>query len=195
MPRELAIRGAVPPSVTQALAECTTYNGQDDGGLTYLVLGLTKDFKAYAYLPHCRLFLIINSTGICEDEHAASILNQLAPGQFPGPLLDAHLMRRWVRYILPVGEALVAGGSALGALHQQLTADLMSVLDSVPPALVDKVDRQSAFQEWADGFPGTIGRPLTSDVPRMNGLPMTPFIEDVLTRFLADLQMRGVTNR
>lgn len=191
----LAIRGGVPTNVTQALAECTTYRGQDDGGLTYLVLGLTKDFKAYMYPPHCRLYFIINSTGICEDEHAAGLLDQLAPHQFPGPLLDAHLMRQWIRYILPVGQALVADASTLQQLHQRLAADLAAVIDRVPSALAERIDRKSAFLEWADGFPGTIGRALTPDVPRMNGLPMTPFIEDMLTRFLADLQMRGISNR
>jgi len=191
----LAIRGEVPANVTQRLADCTTYRGEDDGGATYLVLGLTKDFKAYMYPPHCRLFMIINSTGICEDPAASTILKTLAPQQFPSPLLDAHLMRQWIRYILPTGEALVAGGSVLQGLHQRLADDLAAVLDRVPPNLADKIDRKSAFMEWADGFPGTIGRALTPDVPRMNGLPVTPFIEDVLTRFLADLQMRGISNR
>ena len=191
----LAIRGAVPANVTQGLAECTTYRGQPDCSLTYLVLGLTRDFKAYMYPPHCKLYLIINSTGICEDEHAASILNQLAPGQFPGPLLDAHLMRQWIRYILPVGEALAAGGSTLEGLHDRLTTDLVAVIERIPPALADKIDRKSAFLEWADGFPGTIGRPLTDDIERMNGLPVTPFISETLTKFLADLQMLGISQR
>ena len=44
---ELAIRGPVPNGITQALADCTTYRGQDDGNLTYLVLGLTADFKEF----------------------------------------------------------------------------------------------------------------------------------------------------
>ena len=45
----------MPSNVTQALAECTTYRGEDDGGLTYLVLGVTADFKAFMYPQHCRL--------------------------------------------------------------------------------------------------------------------------------------------
>ena len=79
----LAIRGPVPGGVTAALSDCTTYRGEPDGGPTYLVLSLTADFKAFMYPPHCRLFFIINATGICEDEHAASMLTTIAPHQFP----------------------------------------------------------------------------------------------------------------
>lgn len=191
----LAIRGPVPGGVTAALSDCTTYRGEPDGGPTYLVLGLTADFKAFMYPPHCRLFFIINATGICEDEHAASMLTTIAPHQFPGPMIDAHLMRRWIQYILPTGQALSGGQSALEALHQTMMKDLMSVLNQVPPSLDAKIDSKAVFRDWAGGFPGTIGRPLTPDVERMNGLPMTPFIANTLTQFLADLQMRGISER
>ena len=135
----LAIRGAVPSNVTQALAECTTYRGEDDGGLTYLVLGVTADFKAFSYPPHCRLFMIINSTGICEDPAAATILDQLAPGQFPSPLLDAHLMRRWIRYILDVPEAMRGGMPTIEALHHRLMEDLIR---GRSPQMVSFLERQ-----------------------------------------------------
>ena len=189
---ELAIRGEVPANVTQALAGCTTYRGEDDGGLTYLVLGLTPDFKQFMYPPHCRLFFIINSTGICEDEHTQSFLPQLAPGQLPGPLADAHMMRVWIRYILPTGKALKGGFSELEALHQKLMGDLMGVLNRVPAQLAKGLNDKEIFRDWVGGFPGTIGRPLDDSVPRMNGLPMTPFIEDLLIRTLANLQAEGL---
>ena len=191
----LAIRGDVPAGVTQALANCTTYRGEDDGGQTYLVLGLTADFEAFSYPPHCRLFLIINSAGICEDSAAATILNQVAPGQFPAPLLDAHLMRRWIRYILDVPAAMRGGAPAIEALHHRLMSDLMDVINSAPPPIAAQVDARSHFDEWSKGLPAAIGRPLTPDVPRMNHLPMTQFIEDTLTKFLAELQMRGLQER
>ena len=188
----LAIRGAVPVQVTKALAECTTYRGEDDGGLTYLALGITPDFKEFMYPPHCRLFFIINSTGICEDEHAQSILGQIAGGQFPGPLIDAHLMRAWIRFILPTAEALRAGAAALETLHNALMRDLMAVLNRAPQAMARAMDGKAIFSEWVSGFPGAIGRPLDDSVPRMNGLPVTPFIEDVLLRHLAQLQADGL---
>jgi len=191
----LAIRGDVPAGVTQALADCTTYRGEEDGGLTFLVLGLTNDFKAFMYPPHCRLFMIINSTGICEDPAAAGILNTLAPEQFPSPMIDAHLMRRWIHHILPTNDALRGGQQALHAFQERIMADLMDVLNSVPRDWASRIDLKSMFMEWSGGFPGTIGRPLTDDVPRMNGLPMTPFIADTLTKFLAELQMRGISER
>ena len=192
---ELAIRGEVPANVTQALAACTTYRGEDDGGLTYLVLGLTPDFKQFMYPPHCRLFFIINSTGICEDEHTQSFLRQLAPGQLPGPLVDAHMMRVWIRYILPTGKALKGGIAELEALHQKLMGDLMAVLKRVPAELAKGLNDKEIFRDWAGGIPGTIGRPLDDSVPRMNGLPMTPFIEDVLIRALASIQADGLRQR
>lgn len=191
----LAIRGEVPADVTRALAECTTYRGEADGGLTYLVLGITADFKAFMYPPHCRLYFIINSTGICEDEHTQSFLKELAPNQLPGPLIDAQLMRQWIRYILPTGEAMKAGHSELEALHQNLMRDLMAMLNGTPPVFAQKIDDKTVFRDWAGGWPGTIGRPLTPDVERMNGLPMTPFIANVLTTHLAELQMNGLRNR
>ena len=150
----LAIRGEVPANVTQALAECTTYPGQDDGGLHYLVLGITPDFKAMMYPPHCRLFMIINSTGICEVQHTQSFLLQLAPEQLPGPMVDCHLMRRWIHYILPTGETMSQGGDALGALHRRIMDDLIDVLRRVPPAFQQKMDLESIFKEWSAGWPG-----------------------------------------
>jgi hypothetical protein len=192
---DLAIRGEVPPNVTQALTECITYRGEDDGSLTYLALGLTSDFKAFIYPPHCRLFLIINSTGICEDPHAEGILKSLAPAQLPAPLVDAHLMRRWIRYILPVGDALAGreGPGALDRIRQMMVDDLAGVLDRVPLELAARVDLKSALAEWAGGLPAALGRPLTEEVERMNGLPMTPFIADLLTDYLTKLQMRGIS--
>jgi hypothetical protein len=101
-------------------------------------------------------------------------------------------MRQWIRYIVPTGEALRAGQSALEALHQNLMRDLMEVLNRVPPELARGIDDKEVFRDWAGGFPGTIGRPLDDSVPRMNGLPVTPFIEDVLIRALASLQADGL---
>jgi hypothetical protein len=191
----LAIRSDVPPEVTLALADCTTYRGEDDGGLTYLVLGLTGDFKAFMYPPHCQLYFIINSTGICEDPAAAGILKALAPEQLPAPMIDAHLMRRWIRDLLPAGQALMEGSQALDALHQRLMADLMAVMNDVPAEWAARMDLKEMFKSWATGYPASIGRKLTDDVPRMNGLPITPFIGEMLTKFLADLQMRGISER
>ena len=188
----LTMRGDVPANVAQLLAGCITYRGEDDGGPTYLALGLTKDFKAMMYPPHCRLYLIINSAGICEDPLTQSFLSKLAPEQLPGPLVDAHLMRRWIRYILPTGQAMTQGSKALETLHQQMMEDLMAALRQVPLDMRTKLDSEAKFMEWSDGFPAVVGRPLTPDVERMNGLPVTPFIGETLTRFLADLQARGI---
>lgn len=189
---ELAIRGDVPANVTRQLAECTTYRGEDGGGLTFLALGITADFKAFMYPPHCRLFLIINSTGICEDPHTQSFLKALAPAQLPGPMLDAHTMRRWIRFILPTADAMRQGPEALNSLHSRMRHDMMAVIRRVPPVFERQLPVKEVFNEWVSGFPGTIGRSLTPDIERMNGLPVTTFIAETLTRFLAQLQADGL---
>lgn len=166
-----------------------------DGGLTYLVLGLTADFKEFMYPPHCRLFFIINSTGICEDQHAQDFLPQLIPDELPAPMIDAHLMRHWIRYILPTGQALKGGFAELEALQQKLMADLMGVINLAPPDLAAKVDGKAVFRDWVGGFPGTIDRPLDYSVPRMNGLPVTPFIENILINYLAEMQANALRER
>ena len=193
---KLALRGqSVPDGVGALLADCTTYRGEENGGPTYLALGITADFKAFMYPPHCRLYFILNSVGICEDPAAQSMLDQLAPGQLPRPLIDAQLMRRWIRYILPTPEAMKGGQATLEALHRQLMGDLMDVLNQVPAPWAETIDLKELFKEWTAGFPGTIGRPLTDDVERMNGLPVTPFIGETLIKFLGELQMRGISER
>ena len=191
----LALRGPVPADVTRLLADSTTYRGEDDGGLSYLALGITRDFKAFMYPPHCRLYFIINSTGICEDAHTQSFLKQLAPGQLPAPMIDAHLMRRWIHYILPTGKAMTRGPDALMELHRKLVDELVAVARLVPPNFAPHVNLDDLVREWSGGFPAVVGRPLTDEVQRMNGLPVTEFIEQTLTASLAELQMRGLRER
>ena len=188
----LAIRGEVPDNVEQRLANCTTYRGGADGGPVYLALGLTTDFKAFHYPPHCRLYFILNSVGICEDPAAASILPGLAPQQLPAPLIDAHFMRRWIHFILPTAEALKEGSGALEALMRRLVNALVEAADLVPKPFGERIKINAVLHEWISGFPGTIGRPLDDSVPRMNGLPVTPFIADILTTELARLQAEGL---
>jgi hypothetical protein len=192
---ELAIRGAVPEDVSSQLAACNTYRGEPDGSLSYLALGVTRDFKAFMYPPHCRLYFILNSTGVCEDRHVRQILPQVAPFQLPPPMIDAHMMRAWVKHIVPTGAAMRGGDSALEAVLHALLTDLAAVARRVPAAWAKRVDVTALVREWASGWPGTIGRPLTADVPRMNGLPMTPFISELLTQELARLQAEGISEQ
>jgi hypothetical protein len=188
----LALRGPVPANVGALLANCTTYRDGGDDDLLYLALGVTPDFKAFSYPPHCRLFFILNSVGICEDPLAASVLPGLAPHQLPEPLVDAHLMRRWIHFILPTAVAMKQGQGALEALIRKLADELAEVRSSVPHHLASRVNLQAMMSDWLSGFPGTISRPLDASVPRLNGLPMTPFIENVLVEELARLQADGL---
>ena len=189
----LALRGQpIPADVGSLLASCTTYINERDGTPTYLALGVTPDFKAFSYPPNCRLYFILNSVGICEDPHAASILRDLAPHQLPAPLIDAQFMRRWIRYILPTGAAMKDGPDALDTLVRAMIDEMMQVVRLVPPGFADPSGVQAAVREWASGYPGTIGRPIDDSVVRMNGLPVTPFIAETLTQELARLQMEGL---
>jgi hypothetical protein len=186
----LALRGPVPDNVGELLAGCATY--RTGGALTYLALGITLDFKGFSYPPHCRLYFILNSVGICEDPHAASMLSQLALHQLPGPLVDAHFMRRWIRFILPVGAAMTQGRAVMDPVMLKLIDELIEVVRMAPKPIAEQIDLEGRMREWASGYPGSIGRPLDDSVPRMNGLPMTPFIEDILTNELARLQAEGI---
>ena len=117
----LAIRGPVPADVGGLLANCTTY--RDGSTPTYLALGITPDFKAFSYPPHCRLFFILNSVGICEDPHAASILNNIAGGQLPGPLIDAHFIPH-AGFRAAVAEFLEREREAMGFELEALRSEL-----------------------------------------------------------------------
>jgi hypothetical protein len=187
---QLALRGQVPVDVGGLIAGCTTY--RDGVTPTYLALGVSPDFKAMAYPPHCRLFFILNSVGICEDPAARSLLNDLAPHQLPGPLIDAHFMRRWIRFIQPTADAMKQGQAALESMMRRMIDELVEVAAMVPKPFAERIDLELRMREWASGFPAVIGRPLDDSVPRMNGLPMTPFIENVLNSELARLQADGL---
>lgn len=190
----LAIRGDPGPNVSERLANSVIYRSKPDE-LTYLALGITQDFKQFMYPPHCRLYFILNSTGICEHPASQSLLNSLAPGQLPSPLIDAHLMRRWIRYILPTGEAKTHAPDDLEALMKQLIHELVGALRLAPAEFAARLDLKKRLEEWISGFPGTIGRPLDGSVQRMTGLPVTPFIGEMLTQELAQLQMQGLSQR
>ena len=187
----LALRGDVPANVGALLADCTTYRAEPDGTSTFLALGLTPDFKQFSYPPHCRLYFILNAVGICEDPHAAGLLASLAGDQLPGPLVDAWLMRRWIHFILKTNEAVRGGDAGLRSFLDALRAALADAIQAVPPQWHRKLDLDAHLRDFATGFPGTIGHRLDPQTRRMNGLPVTPFIETVLIDALAGLQAQG----
>lgn len=187
----LAIRGPVPKSVARLLADCVSYEGRN--GTEYLTLGLTPDFKAFSYQPHCRLFLMVNSALLMEDPIPAELRAQIAVGQVPRSLVDAHMMRRWVKHIHAVGTAAAAGdGPRLKAIVQSIVAETMDVARQTPSWIAERVNLRECVQEWCHGFPGAIGRPLSAEVKRMNDLPVTEFVEKMLTDFLVEQQMQGL---
>lgn len=191
---ELAIRGPAPSSVTKLLSDCVVYQGKN--GLEFLTLGLTKDFKAFSYQPHCRLFMILNSAMLMEDPISSDLRAKIAVGQVPRPLVDAHMMKRWIKYIRPVGNTMAAGDYAgLTIILKNIQAELVDVGQKAPAWISQRVNLRECAQEWASGFPGTIGQLLSADVKRMNNLPMTDFVSKLLTDFMAEVQMQGLMER
>lgn len=190
----LAIRGPVPSNVAKLLADCIVYSGEN--GSEYLTLGLTRDLKAFSYQPHCRLFMIINSALLLEDPISSDLRGQIAVSQTPRPLVDAHMMKRWIKYIRPVGRAAAAGdGNALSAIMLSIRSEIVDVAQSTPAWISERIDLTQCADEWTSGFPGTLGRPLSPDVKRLNDLPMTDFVHKRLTDFLAEMQAQGMSQR
>ncbi len=187
----LGLPGAPPSGVAGLLADCVVYND----GREFLTLGVTRDFEAFSYQPHCQLYLMINAALILEDLPPSPLRNEIAIAQVGAPLIHAQLMRRWITSIRPAGDALKAGQTALSALASRMLADLQSVAEQTPPWLAAKVDLNDCLDQWRGGFPGAIGRPLDPNIQRMNGLPVTKFIETLLTDFLVETQMRGLQGR
>lgn len=187
----LGTAGPPPPAVASLLADCVVYPGER--GSEFLTLGLTRDFESFSYQPHCRLFLIINGAHLLEDVSEGSLRSEIALSQVPGPLIEAHMMKRWIKYIRPTGHA-VAGGQMerLSEIMKSLLAETNDVARLAPRWISERVDIGQAGQEWCSGFPGAIGRPLTPEVKRINNLPMTEFVEKLITDFLVEMQMQGL---
>src|SRR3954452_9685182 len=49
----LGLAAAPPAGVAALLADCIVYPGEESE--EFLTLGITADFKAFSYQPHCRL--------------------------------------------------------------------------------------------------------------------------------------------
>jgi hypothetical protein len=190
----LALRGPVPPAVASLLADSIVYPGED--GPEFLTLGLTVDFNGHSYPPHFRLFMIINAALILEDLPASPLRSQSAVSQVPRPLIDAHMMRIWIRYILPTGNAFVRQDKAgLDAILRGLITETMALRRLTPDWISKRIDIEERSREWCGGFPATLGRPLTPEVKRINNLPMTDFIETRIRDYMVEVQTRGIAER
>jgi hypothetical protein len=193
-PGALAMAGPVPADVAGMIADCIVYNGEK--GREYATLGITRDFEAFSYQPHCYLFVIANTIGIAQDLPVPEMRAQLAAPQAGEPLFHAHVMRRWVRHVRPIGKALAAQDmDGLTYCMNAVQEDIAAVIRAAPQWLREQVDLVQLAQEWAAGFPATIGRPLDSDVKRLNDIPMTDFVHETLVGWLARLQADGLRDR
>ena len=190
----LGVRGPVPACVARLLADCVVYEGSRGRG--YLTLGLTPDFKAFTYQPHCRLFLMLNCALLLEDPVSSDLRAPIAVAQVPRLLVEVQMMKRWIKYIRAAGTAASADdGDELRRIVQDVVAELTEIAQQAPAWIGAHVNLRDCVTEWCSGFPAAIGRPLSADVRRLNDLPMTDFVEKMLTEFLIQTQMRGVAAR
>lgn len=190
----LAIRGPVPTNVAKLLSDCIVYQGENGPG--YLTLGLTRDLKGFSYQPHCRLFMIINSVLLLEDPISSELRGQIAVSQTSRALVDAHMMKRWIKYIRPVGKAAAAGdGDGLKSILLNIRREVAEGVQAAPAWISEHVNLNECADEWTSGFPGTIGRQLSPDVKRLNDLPMSDFVHKQLIDFMAETQARGMARR
>jgi hypothetical protein len=190
----LALDGPAPPAVASLLAESVTYPSEN--GSEFLTLGLSLDFKAFSYQPHCRLFLIINAALILEQLRDSPLRSDVAMGQVPRQLVDAHMMKIWIKYIRPTANAIAdKDKNILATILRPLISETKNLRQLVPSWIAQRVNVEECSREWCSGFPATIGRPLTADVKRINKLPVTEFVGKLITDFLAEAQMEGLRER
>lgn len=193
-PGALGMEGGGSGRVGELLAQSITYTGA--AGPEYVTLGVSQDFKAFSYQPHCFLFLVSNAVGICEDLPDTQTRAQIAASECAVPLFHAHVMRRWASQVVPVGKAMAANdGDALHRAMMTIQHQIRAVIDAAPPWMRERVDLDSLAADWLTGYPATIGRPIDETVRRLNGLPMSDFVHQTLTDWMANLQMQGMARR
>jgi hypothetical protein len=183
--------------VAALLADCVIEPRAN--GPHFVTLGRTPDFEDFSYLPHCRLFFMISAALILQDDLPPDWphRNALAISTVPRPLLDAWFLKSWIKTIGPMGQALAKGRR--DDLHADLVAILRAFIDecagleaSVPKWVDQQVNFHACGKEWVTGgFPAALGQPLTANVKRINDLPMTDFVADLIKKALVDLQTQA----
>jgi len=190
-PGALAGTGPIPENLNAMLADCITYDGNK--GREYVTLGTTRDFKAFSYQPHCFLFLISNAALICQDFPDVQVRAPIAAPECIVPLFHAHVLRRWSRYVLPIGTALGRGDDdALGGIMRALLEDIFSIVDDAPEWMRERGNLQQQSSDWGSGFPSTIGRLIDTDVKRLNDIPMSDFVHQTLVDWMAKMQAQSM---
>ena len=188
----LAMRGAIPPNVGELLADCVICPDKD--GQEFVTLGLTTNLEAFSYQPHCRLFLMINAALILQETWTdRSLRDGVAVSQVPSTLVEAHLLRRWIKAIGPLGKVVATGDfDQILVANRPYLIDCMILKPSVPSWIERQINIDACIKEWCSGIPAAISRPLTADTKRINSLPVSDFVADLIKQFLAEAQMQGL---
>jgi hypothetical protein len=165
----------------------------DARGREFVNLGITTDFKGFTYQPHCHLFLILNAVNLLEDPLSADLRNQIAASQLARPCADAVIMRAWLDFVEPVGKAVASKSeAALDAVAGELVHTVVQRAGQLPEWIAHAIDLRQVAHEWGSGFPGLYTQPI-EEAEMLNGLAMRPFVVQLITEFLANLQSGGLS--
>ena len=188
----LALPGAPPANVSSALADCVVYGAE--GARKFVTLGLTQDFRAYRYSPQLQLFMILNAANLLESAEPRPAA-ELVLGQIPRAMLHAHMMKAWIRFIVPTGEALRAKedrAENLADIMRGMNVALAVIQQSTPGWMSRHVDLSEAGLSWSQGYPAALSQNLGADTPRLSGLPMSRPAADMIVQFLSATQADAV---
>ena len=189
---KLALPGAPPANVSSTLAESVVYGAE--GSRKFMTLGLTQDFRAYRYSPQFQLFMILGAANRLASAGARPAAERVL-GQIPRALLHAQMMKAWIRFIVPTGEALRAKEDRpdrLADIARGVDAALLVVQQSAPSWMSRHVDLGEAGLSWSQGYPAALSQNLGADTPRLNALPMSRPAADMIVQFMGAAQAEGL---
>jgi hypothetical protein len=182
----LSLPGEAPQGVAAAIAG-GVIPAADSGGRKFLTFAASADLKSFTYTPHLQLYRIYAAATLLETG-APRLPAELVASEAPPALLHAHLMRGWLRYVAPTGEALRvkdAREARLEVVARGLSAELSAIAGSAPRWLSAQVDIGEAVESWTHGYPAALSQYLSVDTPRINDLAMSQPAADLILHMLA----------
>jgi hypothetical protein len=188
---KLSLPGAPPKNVVSLLADSVVFTA--DGGDKFLTLGQSQDLKTFLYAPHVQLYTILSVATLLESD-ARQLSSKVVLAEVPRALLHAQMMKRWIRFIQPTGDALRTQADReerLTSIMRGLKAEVFSIARTAPGWIWPDVDANEAVESWTKGYPAALSHYLGADTPRISGLPMSQPAADAILNLLAATQADG----
>lgn len=172
---------------------------QGEQGPEFMTLARSKDMQSFDFNPHLQLFHIQATLNTyCELRRAGTPRNHLCAfllGQCLSAIITARLLRHWLQFAGPTGQALASGSvDALRHVAKQSEQTLLAVLGDIPPALSEHVELQSHFDSW-QYFPVILTETFDESKRGPNNLPMNQSARESVTVYMAQVTLAGVTER